>query len=47
MKNITGRTLLFVVNHASGMDRIEKFEYHQEFQSLEHLHSYMDDAINL
>ena len=44
---ISGRIYLFVVNHASGMDAIEKFEYHADTQSLEHLHSYMDEAINM
>lgn len=43
----TGKVYLFVVNHASGMDRIEKFEFKEETQSLEHLHSYMDESINL
>ena len=44
---ISGRIYLFVVNHASGMDGIEKFEYHADTQTLEHLHSYMDEAINM
>lgn len=43
----TGKVYLFVVNHPSGMDRIEKFEYIEKTQTLEHLHSYVDEAINL
>ena len=45
----SGKIVLFVVNHPaySDIDYIEKFEYKEKDQSLEHIHSYTDDAIRV
>ena len=43
----SGKILLFVVNHAPGIDKIEKFEYIEKDQMLKHLQSYTDDAIRV
>ena len=43
----SGKILLFVVNHAPGVDKIEKFEYIEKDQMLKHLQSYTNDAIRV
>ncbi|KAJ8318831.1 hypothetical protein KUTeg_003922 [Tegillarca granosa] len=41
----SGRLLIYVVNHGSLDDTIEKFEYIDDKKELKHLHTYKDPAI--
>ncbi|KAL4217225.1 hypothetical protein ACF0H5_023677 [Mactra antiquata] len=43
----TGKITLFVVNHLSDRDQIEKFQFNEKHMMLEHLFSYRDEAIIL